>query len=65
MNDVILNWKKVSQYIGEYERVIKDRAYDHDEIKILVDAAEIRMKVILLLMASSGMRIGAILDLKL
>ena len=40
MNDVILNWKKISQYIGEYQRVIKDRAYDHDEIKILVDAAD-------------------------
>ena len=65
MNDVILNWKKISQYIGEYQRVIKDRAYNHDEIKTLVDAADIRMKVILLLMASSGMRIGAIPDLKL
>ena len=65
MNDVILNWKKISQYMGEYQRVIKDRAYNHDEIKTLVDAADIRMKVILLLMASSGMRIGAIPDLKL
>ena len=65
MNDVILNWKKISQYIGEYQKVIKDRAYDHNEIKILVDAADIRMNVILLLMASTGMRIGAIPDLKL
>ena len=39
MNDVILNWKKISQYIGEYQRVNKDRAYNHDEIKPLVDAA--------------------------
>lgn len=23
MNDVILNWKKISQYMGEYQRVIK------------------------------------------
>ena len=38
MNDVILNWKKISQYMGEYQRVIKDRAYNHDEIKTLVDA---------------------------
>jgi integrase len=65
MNDVVLNWKKISQYIGEYQRVNKDRAYTHEEIKTLVDSADMRMKVILLLMASSGMRIGAIPDLKL
>jgi integrase len=65
MNDLVLNWKKISQYIGEYQRVAKDRAYTHEEIKTLVDSADVRMKVILLLMASSGMRIGAIPDLKL
>ncbi len=65
MNDVILNWKKISQYIGEYQRVSRDRAYSDKEIKTLVDSADLRMKVILLLMASSGMRIGAIPDLKL
>ena len=65
MNDLVLNWKKISQYIGEYQRVAKDRAYKHEEIKTLVDSADLRMKVILLLMASSGMRIGAIPDLKL
>jgi integrase len=65
MNDVVLNWKKISQYIGEYQRVSRDRAYTDKEIKTLVDSADLRMKVILLLMASSGMRIGAIPDLKL
>jgi integrase len=65
MNDVILNWKKISQYIGEYQRVSRDRAISDKEIKTLVDSADLRMKVILLLMASSGMRIGAIPDLKL
>ena len=39
MNDVILNWKKISCYLGEYQRMTKDRAYTLEEIKILVDAA--------------------------
>jgi integrase len=45
--------------------VSRDRAYTDKEIKTLVDSADLRMKLILLLMASSGMRIGAIPDLKL
>ena len=65
MNDVVLNWKKISQYLGEYKKVNKDRAYDHDEIKILVDRADIRMKSVLLMLASTGIRIGAIPDLKI
>ena len=43
----------------------RDRAYTDKEIKTLLDSADLRMKVILLLMASSGIRIGAIPDLKL
>ena len=65
MNDVVLNWKKISQYIGEYKKVNKDRAYKHEEIKTLVDRADVRMKAVLLLLASTGIRIGAIPDLKL
>lgn len=65
MNDVILNWKKLSQYLGEYQRTNKDRAYNHDEIKTLVDRADVRMKAILLLLATTGIRIGAIPELKI
>jgi integrase len=65
MNDVVLNWKKISQYLGEYKKVNKDRAYEHEEIKTLVDRADIRMKTVLLLLASTGIRIGGIPDLKI
>jgi integrase len=65
MNDVVLNWKKLSQYLGEYQRTNKDRAYNHDEIKTLVDRADVRMKAILLLLATTGIRIGAIPELKI
>jgi integrase len=65
MNDVILNWKKLSQYLGEYQRTNKDGAYNHDEIKTLVDRADVRLKGILLLLATTGIRIGAIPELKI
>jgi integrase len=64
MNDIVLNWKKVAAYLGEMKRVSRDRAYTHDEIKILVDAADFRFKAVILLLASSGMRIGAIPGLR-
>jgi integrase len=60
MNDVTLNWKKVGKYMGETVAVKKTRAYNHEEIKKLVDVSDIRFKAIILLLASTGIRIGAI-----
>jgi integrase len=65
MNDVMLNWRKISQYLGEKTKVVKDRAYTTEEIQQLLIKADERMRVVILLLASSGMRIGAIPDLKL
>jgi integrase len=65
MNDVLLNWRKVSQYLGENTRRFKDRAYTTEEIQQLLTKADERMRVVILLLASTGLRIGAIPDLKL
>jgi integrase len=65
MNDVLLNKTKISKYKGEFLRVKKDRAYTNQEISKLLQIADLRMKVCILLMASSGLRLGAIPDLKL
>ena len=65
MNDVILNWKKVSSYLGENTKRFKDRAYTTEEIQQLLTKADERMRVVILLLASTGIRIGAIPDLKL
>lgn len=65
MNDVLLNWKKICAYLGDYKRVTKDRAYKRDEIKRMLDIADIRMKSVILLLASSGMRIGALPELQM
>jgi integrase len=60
-----LNWKKINAFQGEFYRVVEDRAYTHEEIKKMVDVADLRDKAIILLMASSGMRLGAVPPLKI
>jgi integrase len=65
MNDVILNKKKINMFKGEFSRRVVDRAYTHEEIKKILDVSDLRMKSIILLMASSGIRIGAIPLLRL
>lgn len=65
MNDVPLNKKKINMFNGEFTRKIVHRSYTHEEIGKILDVSDLRMKVIVLLMASSGMRIGAIPLLKL
>jgi integrase len=42
-----------------------DRAYTHQEISKILQVSDLRMKVIILLMASTGMRIGALHSLKM
>jgi integrase len=39
---------------------IVDRAYTHDEIKQMLDVSESRLRICILLMSSSGIRVGAI-----
>lgn len=65
MNDIPLNKKKVSMLKGEYSRKVVDRAYTHEEIKKILDISDLRTKIITLLMASSGIRIGGLPSLKL
>ncbi len=65
MNDVLLNKTKISKYKGEFRKVKKDRAYTHKEIGKLLQISDLRMKVCILLMAGSGLRMGALCDLKI
>jgi integrase len=60
LNDVILNRKKVSRYLGEYKRVVKDGAYTTEQIQQMLQTADIRMRLILLLLSSTGARVGSL-----
>jgi integrase len=63
--DVILNTDKINQYLAEFRKSKKDRAYTHEEIHTLLDIADERMRAVVLLLSSAGMRVGAIPDLRL
>jgi len=65
MNDIALNKKKINMFKGEFTRRVSDRAYTYEEIKKLLDISDLRIKSVILLMVSSGIRIGAIPLLKL
>ena len=65
MNDVSLNKKKIKMFKGENQRKVVDRAYMHEDIKKILDVSDLRAKTIVLLMAFSGLRIGALPDLRL
>ena len=65
INDLVLNTSKISKFMPEQVRKNKDRAYTHTEIGNLLQIADERMRVIILLVASTGMRIGALPDIKL
>ncbi len=60
LNDVLLNKKKVFRYLGEFKRVVKDQAYTVEQIRQALQNADQRMRMIILLLASTGCRIGAL-----
>ena len=65
INDVILNISKINKFVSENRKVRNDRAFTHEEISKLLHAADERMKVVILLLASSGLRLGAISSLRI
>jgi integrase len=64
-NDTELNWKKIKSYIGKGRKNNRDRPYTHLEIARMLEKADQRGKIAILLMCSSGIRVGAIPSLKL
>lgn len=65
LNEVVLNKKKIYRYLGEEERPIENRAYTTDEIKKMLEVSDERVRAILLFLISTGVRIRAIIELKL
>jgi site-specific recombinase XerD len=67
MNDFVgMNWKKVSKYMGEFYTAADDRPYTREEIGQLVNTAHsLRDKAFILLLSSSGLRVGGLLKLQL
>jgi integrase len=60
INDIVLNIDKIARFMPDKRKANKDRGYEHEEILKLLGVADERMRVVILLLASTGMRIGAI-----
>jgi integrase len=65
INDIVLNIDKISRFMPDKRKANKDRSYRPEEIRKLLDVADERMRAVILLLASTGMRIGAIPNLRI
>lgn len=60
INDIPINSAKVTKFMPPNVRAKKTGAYEHEQIAKLLQVANERMSVIVLLCSSAGLRIGAI-----
>jgi integrase len=60
LKDILLNRKKIARYFGECKRITKDKAYNTEQIQQALATADHRMGMIILLLASTGYRLGTI-----
>jgi integrase len=65
INDVLLNRKKISMFIGEHQNKFEYKSYTHEEISRLLSILDERSKTAVLLMASTGMRVGGLAEVQL
>jgi integrase len=63
-NEIMLNWKKIAKSYPE-EVSNNFRAYTKEEIAKLLSIADLRDRCLILLMVSTGIRVGAIKTLKI
>jgi integrase len=63
-NNLVLNWKKIAKFLGENERKYEIRGYTQDEIRRLIDIADIKYRAVILLLASTGMRRDALVKIE-
>ena len=63
MNDIILNWRKINELMPQGNDNTADEAYIREHIKKMLEYSDMRAKIPILFMASSGMRLGAFVGL--
>jgi hypothetical protein len=58
MNDITLNWRKINKLLPRGNDNAADEAYTREQIKKMLEYSDLRAKIPILFMASSGMRLG-------
>jgi integrase len=64
-NDITINWKRLKKFKGRLRSVVEDVPYTRNQIKALLDRAGLRDRCMILMMASAGLRRGALTSLRL
>jgi integrase len=64
-NDIGLNKRKVRRYFPSDEYVKEDRPYSIKEIQQILSVCDLRTRAVILLMVSSGIRVGATYTMQL
>jgi len=64
-NDITLNFKKIRKWFPKHEKLTGQDAYSNDDIKKLLSVAGLRWRAIIHFFGSTGVRPGAIFDLKM
>jgi integrase len=59
-----VNWQYINEYVPSAKKAGQDRAPTIEEIRRMVDVADLRMKCLVLFLCSSGARIGSVQWLK-
>lgn len=65
MSDILINWKKINKLLPRSNLVADDEAYTRENIQRMLQYMDLRGKVILLLLASSGMRLEGLSGLRM
>ncbi|HEX7031427.1 MAG TPA: hypothetical protein VF172_00360 [Nitrososphaera sp.] len=60
MNDIVLNWLKIGKLLPSTDLVGDDEAYTREQIKKILQFCDLRTRIIVLFLASSGMRLGGL-----
>lgn len=65
MNDITLNRKKISRFLGKQSmKVERGKSYSKEQITKILTVCDERTRTIVLLLASTGVRVGALPELK-
>lgn len=64
MNDVPLNKRKITRFIPPDESTRRDKPYSKEDIGAILESCDERTRVMVLLMTSTAMRLGAVPELR-